>query len=202
MLTVPITNAHFRSRVLDLVSTSVAAGASGPGSSFLASAFFVVPPLGPDDTDLTPSELNPRLLGFTSPWIDLCSPDPVVADVSRQVLHMELAYAAFCGIGSVFVAEPFIRLGDVASTGLAQYARAVEQGLSLGANLGVSVVFHMVENARNAPDCALASMTRPEYVEGTATEQGQKAAVDLFGTWDAWNVVRTTCKYSSRLFAG
>ena len=30
----------------------------------------------------------------------------------------------------------------------------------------------------------------------------QKREIDLFETWDAWNLIRTVCKYNSRLSVG
>ena len=201
MITTSITNSNFQSRVVDSISASFRDDTTVHRATAEHDSLSpLISPLTADDTDLAPADFNARVLGFTSPWIDLCSPDPAIADASRQVLHMEVAFAAFCGLTSIFVAGPRLYHEDAATQGLAQYARAVEQSLLLGANVSVSIVFPMVDDPSTTDRCALASMTRAKYLDDAEVERPRK--VDPFGTWDAWNSIRTTCSYSSRLFAG
>ena len=199
MITTSITNANFQSRVVGTVSNAFVDPAPGTEAQSDGSPL-LIPPLSAEDTELKPADFNARLLGFTSSWIDLCSPDPVIADVSRQVLHMEVAYAAFCGLGSVFVAGPRLYHDDAATQGLAPYALAIEQALPMGANLSLSCVFSMVDDPSAQEPCILAGMTRPEFLDNIEAERPRK--VDNFGTWDAWSFVRIICSHSSRLFAG
>jgi len=46
----------------------------------------------------------------------------------------------------------------------------------------------------------LAPFAREQYVQGANT--GKKRKADFLGTWDAWNMIRSVCKYHSRLFVG
>lgn len=160
-----------------------------------------VPPLSPEDTFLTPNESTSQLVGVTSPWIDLCSPDPLIADISRQVLNLEIAYTAFCGVSFVIIPGPRLHHGNVHGEGLMYYARAVQDILNIGLYIQVHIWFGMVDipdlETNNVGD--LAPFARADYL---IVGNYSPTKVDLFGTWEAWDVIRKVCKYHSRLFVG
>src|SRR5438034_11778787 len=109
MVTTPITTPHFHSRVLTLLSSHLSKlqPPTFDRSRTLASSHntspLIIPPLSPGDSPLTPDESISHLVAVSSSWIDLCSPDPLIADVSRQVLMLEIAYAAFCGVSFAII---------------------------------------------------------------------------------------------------
>ena len=199
MLTTPITTPAFHRRVQELVTQALQ---NHTGKEDQAS-IPIIPPLSILDTPLTPGDITSQLLAFVSPWIDLCSPDPLISNISRQVLYLEIAYAAFCGIEYVFIPGPRLYHGDAATHGTPQYARAVQEALSIGSHLSVHIIFPMIADPIDEPNSEngnLASQTRPEYLDEVDELRPQKP--DIFGTWDAWNTIRTVCKYSNRLFVG
>ncbi|EDN02978.1 hypothetical protein HCAG_00842 [Histoplasma mississippiense (nom. inval.)] len=172
LLTTPITTPLFHSRVLTLLSTHLSD--SRPpvldptltlGTSHNTSPV-TVPPLSPEDTFLTPNESTSQLVGVTSPWIDLCSPDPLIADISRQVLNLEVAYAAFCGVSFVIIPGPRLHHGNVHGEGLMYYARAVQDILNIGLYIQVHIWFGMVDipdlETSNVGD--LAPFARADYL--------------------------------------
>ncbi|CAL5870947.1 uncharacterized protein PFLUO_LOCUS5189 [Penicillium psychrofluorescens] len=204
MMTVSITTSHFHSRVLGLLSShlsnlqkpsydAVGTMATTPNSQPL-----VIPPLSKADSYLTPNEATSQLIGVTSSWIDLCSPDPLIADLSRQVLMLEVAYAAFCGIGYLLIPGPKLHHSGMHSEGVIYYARAIQDALALGPYIQFHIWLQMVDNPEVEVDTIgdLAALAREEYIE---PEQGPPPKLDLFGTWDAWDAIRKTCKYHTRL---
>ena len=199
MLTSPITTPFFHQRVLELVTYSLYNNAD-PDSELQSPT---ISPLCLADTPLSPGDITPQLLAFVSPWIDLCSPDPLIASVSRQVLYLEIAYAAFCGIEYIFIPGPRLYHDDAVTYGTSQYARAVQEALSIGSHLSIYIMLPMVDNPVDDPAVelvSLASHARRKYLDDILEYRPHKP--DMFGTWDAWNVIRTVCKYSNRLFVG
>jgi len=207
MLTTPITTPHFHSRVLSLLSSHLsniqAVSRDGPGTLMTTENVrpFVVPQLGPADTSLTPNEAMSQLMGVTSSWIDLCSPDPLIADISRQVFMLEVAYAAFYGIGYLFVPGPKLHHNGMHSEGVIYYARAIQDAINLGPYIQFHIWLNMVDNQDLESDEMgdLAPFAREEFFYNNGMEPPK---IDLFGTWDAWDAIRRTCKYHSRLFVG
>ena len=191
MLTAPITTSSFHERVLALFDSL------DPDSAPTISALTM------DDTDLTPDEMTSHLLALVSPWIDLCSPDPVIYNISRQVLHLEIAYAAFCGATNVIVPGPKLHHGDIDGEGVVQYAYSVQEILNIGMFVQVHIRLHMIDDPEafdeNMGD-DLGSRARLKYVNPSTSDPKPKA--DVFGTWDAWNIIRSTCSYNARLFVG
>ena len=187
--------------------------------------------LSPDDTPLAPGDIVPHLLAFVSPWLDLCSPDPVVYNVSRQVLELEVAYAAFCGVGNIILPSPKLHHGKLHNQGVTQYAYAVQEALKLAQYIQLSIILPMMDDPDQDSDeveGSLANQARPKYVglsdgqsqqnsleftreswrdtdrddDGASIRRKRSARFDFFGTWDAWNVIRTLCRYNARLFVG
>ena len=191
MLTAPITTSHFRDRVFSLCEDLDANGSP------------VVSALKKEDTDLAPGGLTSQLLAMASPWTDLSSPDPLIYSVSRQVLHLEIAFASFCGVANVTIPGPNLHHGNVHGTGVAQYAHTIQEILEIGIYHQVHVRLSMSDDPatdRLEQLEALSTYARPQF-EGQGRGK-HKIRSDAFGTWDAWNIVRSICKYNARLFVG
>ncbi|MCJ1413986.1 methyltransferase protein [Xylographa parallela] len=188
MLTTPITTPFFRHRVQELVTQALQDNIDEDNQASIPT----ISPLSLPDTPLTPGDITSQLLAFVSPWIDICSPDPLISNISRQVLYLEIAYAAFCGIEYVFIPGPKLYHGDAVTHGTPQYARAVQEALSIGSHLSIHITFPMIADPIEEPRAEmgnLASQTRPEYIDEVDELRPQKP--DMFGTWDAWNTIRT-----------
>ncbi|KAJ5152393.1 hypothetical protein N7492_010688 [Penicillium capsulatum] len=205
MLTVPITTSHFHSRVLGLLSSTLSNLQSpiydsiGTMATTQNTRSLQIPPLSKSDSNLTPNEATSQIVGVTSTWIDLCSPDPLIADLSRQVLMLEVAYAAFCGIGYLLIPGPKLHHGGIHSEGVVYYARAIQDAISLGPYIQFHVWLGMMDNPELEVDTMgdLAPLAREQYL---LPEDGTSPKLDLFGTWDAWDLIRKTCRYHARLF--
>ncbi|EEH40347.2 arginine N-methyltransferase skb1 [Paracoccidioides lutzii Pb01] len=205
MLTTPITTPLFHSRVLTLLSTHLSDSKPPVYDATITLGTshnthpVTVPPLSPDDTFLTPNECTSQLVGITSPWIDLCSPDPLIADISRQVLDLEVAYAAFCGVSFIIVPGPRLCHGNLHGEGLIYFGRAIQDILNVGLYIQVHIWFNMIDTSELETNDVgdLAPFARAEYLTPAI---GPSLKVDLFGTWEAWDVIRKLCKYQSRLF--
>jgi protein arginine N-methyltransferase 5 len=199
MLTTPITTPYFHSRVLALLSSHLSELDQLESSTRNAPPAPIIPPLGPVDTPLTPCDTVSQLIGYTSSWIDLCSPDPLVANISRQVLNLEVAYASFCGIGNLIIPGPKLHRDQFSqSNGVAQYARTIQEVLSIGSFMNMSIHMAMDDRKDTRPREEMGDLSpfsREEYFDDSAKE----SQVDLFASWDAWNLIRDVCKYNSRL---
>jgi protein arginine N-methyltransferase 5 len=205
MLTSPITSPHFHSRVLALISTYLAElsefESSQDGSIRSPPPAPIIPPLNPVDTPLTPGNTVSQLIAYASPWIDLCSPDPLIANMSRQVLNIEIAYASFCGVGNIIIPGPrSYSSGIIDNDGLIQYARAIQEALTIGSYLQMAIHIPMYGNEEAKE---MTGDLRPfARNHGSATNVKSSNEIDLFETWDAWNLIRTVCKYNARLSVG
>ena len=190
-----------------------------------------IPSLSPVDTPLAPGEAISHLLAVVSPWIDLCSPDPVIYAVSRQVLEIEVGYAAFCGLGNIILPCPKLHHGKLHGEGLTKYAYAVQEALRIAQYIQLSIMLPMMDHPgqdRDEVEGSLAEEARAKYLrldeghdyedpteytrkaieeldqdtDGANLRRRKSARFDFFGTWDAWNVIRTLCTYNARLFVG
>lgn len=197
MLTTPITTPLFHSRVLALLSNHLADIKNDQSNEPVTPT---IPTLSLTDTPLTPGEIISQLVGVVSPWIDLSSPDPVVFDISRQVLELEISYAAFCGLGNVVIPGPKLQYGSAHGEGIAQYAFAIQKALALSNYtqllIHLPMMYHPDQDSEDV-EGSLAPFARPEYVE-----EGGRSKHNFLDAWDAWHVIRTVCKYNSRLFVG
>jgi protein arginine N-methyltransferase 5 len=196
MLTSPITTPHFQARVLSALSEHIKslAGAERPQDVPAP----IIAPLAPVDTPLTPGSTISQTIAYSSPWIDLCSPDPLIANVSRQVLNMEIAYASFCGIGNVVIPGPRTYSSNSAdSNGLAQYARAIQEILEIATYMQIALHLPMYGN-EEVKD--LTGDLRELAKGGVSTVEAKE--INLYETWDAWNVIRDLCRYNTRLSVG
>jgi len=140
----------------------------------------VVPSLDAEEVNISPGDHMAQVVCHSSKWLELDSKDPLLANVSRQVLIHELAYAAFCGASIVVVQGPQTHNGNVTA-----FAQAISQGL--GQSNFCSL---LLEVQLGQPDIEF-------KVEGV-----KKQDVDALRSWDTWNTVRTVCNYNSRLGVG
>ncbi|KAH7414544.1 PRMT5 arginine-N-methyltransferase-domain-containing protein [Phaeosphaeria sp. MPI-PUGE-AT-0046c] len=187
MLTSPITNDHFHTRVLSLLN-SYTQSLSDAQSQPLP----LIPALDHPDTPLGPNDIISQLVTFTSPWVDLSSPDPVIAHISRQVFRLEIAYAAFCGATTVVVPGPRLAHGQ---NGVAQFARSIQEALATGAYVQLHIQLPMDGTKSSTPD-DLGDLARFAVTDSKSTEA---ANVTPWSSWEAWNTIRTICKYNNRL---
>lgn len=157
-----------------------------------------IPPLTPEDTSLFPSQAVNTYTGCISPWIDLTSPNPIIASVSRQVLNLEINYASFCGLRIVLIPPPE-RDGSrgAGNAGLAQYARAIQESLNIGTNMSFAVQMPMYREPGIDGGVQTLSSLNP-FSETPAVSK----KIDIYTTWDSWNNVRSVCNYNLRLFIG
>ena len=199
MLTIPITTPYFHSRVLALHAKYLEELENHSNEEL---PMPLIPPLTAVDTSLRPDDTISQLLAIASPWIDICSADPLIHSISCQVLDLELAYAAFCGIGNVIILGPSLRSLKLHGDGIMQYALAIKNALEVGNYIQIEVKLSMVDMLEMDDidrSESLAYRVREEYMD---VEHGKAKKAETFGTWDAWNLIRTVCNYSARLFVG
>jgi protein arginine N-methyltransferase 5 len=197
MLTSPITTPHFHSSVQALLSSYHAALDSDVDSAEDI-PIPLIPALTPADSPLIPHDNISQLLVTTASWIDLASPDPIIANVSRQVFNLEIAYAAFCGVQNVIVPGPVLFDGTICTSRLTQYARAIQEALSIGPYLQIYIHLPMVPSSAKAPE-------NQSHLSRFARSQDACDTTEIAGawiSWEAWNVVRTLCAFSGRLLVG
>ncbi|KAG6008516.1 hypothetical protein E4U21_004356 [Claviceps maximensis] len=201
--TTPVTNGHFKSRVFKLVSDHISLlkqHAEAPTSTLTGSrADPIIPPLTPDDTGLFPSLAVNTYTAYISPWIDLCSTNPLIASISRQVLNLEVNYANFCGVRSIIIAGPGRDASrDGGNQALAQYARAVQEALTIGSSL--TFLIHMPMYREPVVEQATETLSSLEPEKGQSGETDVSREIDLFAAWASWHHVRSTCNYNLRLY--
>ncbi|KAK9472838.1 PRMT5 arginine-N-methyltransferase-domain-containing protein [Dipodascopsis tothii] len=185
VLAVPVTNAAFRSRVRR-VSPVAETPRTEPAPWVPAPT--IAPPVL-DEVSFEPETgAGQALFGTTARWIELDSPDPVVADISLQVLKHEVAYAVFCGLSYVVVQGPKRR------TNVSQFAQALNEILLAYGQVHVCVHLPMTEADEPAAGHRRSVATdsgsdEPEFVPG----------FDYLSIWDVWHTIRTLCDYNGRL---
>ncbi|KAH6621244.1 PRMT5 arginine-N-methyltransferase-domain-containing protein [Chaetomium sp. MPI-SDFR-AT-0129] len=191
-VTAPITTEHFFNRVVALYKAYLEERAqwSQPNPSLPGP---VVPTLTDEDTLLSPSNYIGSLVLYASPWIDLCSADPHISSISRQVLNLEAAYANFCGARTIIIPGP---REDSSGRDVAQYARAIREAMNVAGR--ANVIIHMPmyrEPGLGEKVETLSSIFGPG--DGPKEDTGE---IDLFSAWDSWHTIRSVCNYSMRLF--
>lgn len=202
MLTTPITNNHFRSRVSNIFNEKSSTQSLGDLTDIELRGIEIpiLSPLTHSDTSLLPSNIISQLVGVTSDWIDLGSPDPMVAEISRQVLSLEVQYAAFCGVDHIVIHGPRLYYGDAASADIPRYARCIQEAMELASHASFYLKIPMFDHPDLLDYNPQSLGTREEYLD--VIEQFKPAELDLMARWDSWNLIRSTCKYSNRLFLG
>lgn len=159
----------------------------------------VVPPLTTEDTTLFPGTYTSGLVAYSSPWIDLCSPNHVISSISRQVLNLEVSYANFCGARSIIIPGPredSVRTGN--GQGIAQYARAIHEAFSIGTRVSIIIHIPMYREPSLEERVPLLSVLDSNADQTSVARQ----EIDLFSSWDSWHVIRSVCEYDTRLFVG
>ncbi|KAG9560072.1 protein arginine N-methyltransferase HSL7, partial [Aureobasidium melanogenum] len=189
MMTRPITSPGFQARVLALVDAYFEAVSASSNAS--AVPYPLVAPLTPEDTNLVPDEYISTMICCTSTWIDLASPDPVIAHVSRQVFNHEVAYAAFCGVNNIMIQGPNLETSSVVS----QYARAIWHSLEVGPYINLQILLPMQPTESKAAEDGLSLAGRARDSFKTL----KSIATDALWSWDTWELIRSTCKYHPRL---
>ncbi|PNS18405.1 Protein arginine N-methyltransferase skb1 [Sphaceloma murrayae] len=196
MITTPITNVSFRDHVQKLLDGHRQTGHSSQDLS----AMPLVPSLGPEFTDLSPDSSTAAMIAQLSPWADVTSADELVAHISRQVIRIEIAYAAFCGIGNVIL-PPLYRHHNKPPTvrAISAFADVVSQTLGIGPYLQILVPFPM-DDQKLADEDVLTYELEGHLEKGiSANEDDGRSKMDSMSPWDAWDHVRTTCNHASKL---
>jgi type II protein arginine methyltransferase len=160
----------------------------------------IVPPLTNHDTSLYPSPSVNTYIAYISPWIDLCSPDPIISNISRQVLNLEVNYANFCGVRSIIIPGPrHDAAKDGTDYGLTQYARAIQEALTIGSrvNFLVHMPMYREPGLEEKAETLTSLLQRIESIE-----ENNKGDIDLFSAWDSWHLIRSVCSYNTRLLVG
>lgn len=194
ILTTRITTQAFQSRIVSNLEDHVSrlTASNSPNDLPLP----IISPLTPQDTDVDPNDANSSLVAIASPWIDLGSSDPLIAHISRQVLSLEVAHAAFCGISNVLVHGP------TTSAGTVPFARALLEALGAGPYLQLHVLLPMngeLEQDASADGMHLSQLARPQYAQDLDDAENE---LDSYVTWEAWNTIRVVCQYSNKLSIG
>jgi protein arginine N-methyltransferase 5 len=114
---------------------------------------------------------------------------------------LEVAYAAFCGISYLLIPGPKLQHGNLHSEGLIYYARAIQESMNIAPYIQFHIWLGMIESSEleTTQMGDLSPFARTEFLDPS---EDRTAKIDLFGTWDAWEIIRTTCKHHSRLLVG
>lgn len=152
-------------------------------------------PLTPADSTLGPQESNSALPAFISPWIDLGSRDPVIASISRQVLNIEVAYAAFCGMNNL------ILRGPSPDADVVQFARDLREALALGPYVHLHLLLPMIGDLEESYG-ELANLSDLATEDALDNEEALSDNLDPFYSWKNWNTIRGVCGYSQKLSIG
>ncbi|WEW60933.1 arginine N-methyltransferase [Emydomyces testavorans] len=206
VVTTPITTSKFHSKVLTLLSSFLSnlerpvPDTCGTLATSENTKPLTIPSLSLSDSHLSPNESISNVVAITSRWIDLCSPDPLIADISRQILSREIAYAAFCGVSYVVIPGPRLHHAGLHGDGLIYYARAIQEIMNVAPYIQLHIWLQMTDNSSTEVTEMgdLFPFARAEYM--AEQESNTSARPDQFGTWDAWDVIRRVCKYHARLF--
>ncbi|RYP82612.1 hypothetical protein DL769_001606 [Monosporascus sp. CRB-8-3] len=188
-VTTPITNQHFHDRIVDLLSRSLAALKEDDAPGLRPDP--IVPPLTTEDTSLFPASYTSGLVAYSSPWIDLCSSNHVVASISRQVLNLEVSYANFCGVRSIIIPGPredSVKVGH--GHGIAQYARAIQEAFLLGTRVNLIIHIPMYREPGLEEQATVLSASEISEEQPQAEQE-----IDLFSSWDSWHTIRSHAPY-------
>lgn len=196
MLTSPLTTPLFQSSVKTLVTLYQAMLDGGALPEEIPVP--LIPAFTPADTPLLPQDSISQLLATAAPWMDLASPDPIIFNISRQILNLEIAYAAFCGVQNVVVQGPRLYGSGIGSSMLTQYARAIKEALTIGPYVQFHILLPMIPSKGKpaSPQLHLSDFAR------VASDEDLSESTDPWSPWEAWNVIRSVCNYSGRLSVG
>ncbi|KAJ9623059.1 hypothetical protein H2203_005991 [Taxawa tesnikishii (nom. ined.)] len=176
MMTSPISTPAYRVKVQELVDDYLLTVLEDESVDAESVPMPLVPPLTPEYTTLTPDETISSLLMTTSPWIDLASSDPAIAHVSRQVFNQEVAYAAFCGVNNIMV-----------------------PALGTGPYVQLQIVMPMSQDIKEGKPEDPQHFVHKARVDYREDGDGVNPVSEAYGSWDAWDLIRSTCRYHGRL---
>lgn len=165
-------------------------------------SWITVPNLRPIDTFLRPAQHVGQLIAFTSSWIDTASSNPIIADASLQVLNLEVAYAAFCGVMNVVVRSPTVAFSNTKSADITKFAHAIRHILTISPHLQLHVLIsfdNQCQESDSEENGSLATKLSQDSKTANYTDQSNH---DPLSSWSFWNLVRSVCKYNSRLSVG
>lgn len=168
MISSRITNTRFYKRIQDTLAQARSE----------KRVYVHIEPLTADEVNIQPGHYVSNVVAFASPWVEVDAADRLLAHVSRQILDLELSYAAFCGISHVVLAGPRQR------ENIAEYAQAI------GTALGHATYMQL-----------LIQLPIDDWV-GDETSVTENLAYDAFSAWNSWNTIRTVCKYNTQLGIG
>jgi type II protein arginine methyltransferase len=201
MITSPITTPHFQSRVQALLSThhsELLSLETNKDSLPLP----IIPALGPADSTLTPHESISQLIAVTSSWIDLCSPDRVISSLSLQVFNLEVAYAAFCGIQNVLVPGPFLPDGSVSTSAVSQFARVIDEAVSVAPYIHFQIILPMSPLHAGIIAGAESGHLSNYAIKPSGFQMSVYYSHNPWAAWEAWDMIRSVCKYHTRVSLG
>lgn len=196
MLTSPLTTPSFQANVQSLLTSYQALLDGGALPEDIPVP--LIPAFTPADTPLLPHDSVSQLLVTTAPWIDLASPDPVIFNISRQILNLEIAYAAFCGVQNVVIQGPTLYGSVAGSSMLTQYSRAIKEALTIGPYLQFHILHPM---APSKTKLAGLQFHLSEFAR-VSSDEDLSESTDPWSPWEAWNLIRIMCNYSGRLSLG
>ena len=199
MLTTRITTPHFHSSVQAILSTYIAEYNHERKSGDLPVPLIF--PLQPEDSHLFPIDSIAQYIAVASPWIDLASTDPIVSNVSRQVLNLELAYAAFCGIQNVIIPAPTILGSCKKHQIISQFARAVSEALAIGPYLQLHILFPITpDKGKSSED--LSHLSRFAQLNTSDADSNSDQYSEAWEPWEDWDLIRSVCNYNGRISVG
>ncbi|KAK6506732.1 methyltransferase protein [Arthrobotrys musiformis] len=180
MISVHISNINYQAKVQAIIEE-----ARKNGSTRL-----YIPGLEVEDVNMHPDDLvaSGKVIGVTSEWIELDSLDPLIASASRQVLHHEIGYAGFCGLATLLIDGP-----KTAQQNMAGYCQSIVQGLAINAYLTINIMLPAF-----GPSLA-PKQEDPEVPTQDTERVPPDVLYDELTSWDIWNTIRTSARYTSRL---
>ncbi|KAF3925796.1 hypothetical protein ABW20_dc0101935 [Dactylellina cionopaga] len=183
MISAHITNINYQSKVEAIINQARADG----------HIRVYIPGLEAEDVNVHPDEnmATGKILGVTSSWLELDSLDPLIASASRQVLHHEIGYAGFCGLGTLLVEGP-----KNSEQNMAGFCQAIVQGLAINAYIHINIVLPAYGPSL-APLQSDLETSAPEAENVTPD-----VLYDELTSWDIWNAIRTAARYTPRLGLG
>jgi type II protein arginine methyltransferase len=184
-VTTYLTNENLQMRIKDIISKAAEVDGSRP----------VVDSLSADEVRVFPGHYTTQIIAYTSPWIELDSEDPLVAEVSKsvrsshlietkranarlQVLLHEISYASYCGVSKLVV------LGPTRPHNASQFAEVLNNALAISPFMQLLVQLPITEEEHDP------KQTNDSDLKG------------LLSSWDTWNTIRTVCNYNQNLAIG
>jgi protein arginine N-methyltransferase 5 len=180
----PITSTQFKRSIEDIIVHY---------RSTTGNPLPVIPALTPPASYFNPNESISQVLGITSSWIDLCSPDPLIASISQQIFNLEVGYAAFCGVQNIIIPGPYHPDGSIYISNLPKFARAIQEALQIAPFIHFQILLPMspfqVGTFENGTHL---SMYAQKSSKGLTSAEPWTA-------WEAWNSIRSLCSFHMRL---